>query len=195
MQGVGGVRAGRGGKEHAWVGGEEKWNPRRKRVDRSRLIVGGYARQCSLDTSWRLCCDTHTACVTSKSPTRAIIKTRRRRQSSTWPYNYAATLGVCLLAILNDQLELRHSSYGRCQVGQGIPGSTTPIARSAVSKDTADHATAPCTRNDLPVRTAPLHAARARAWKNTTRSGRCKSASVPIKLIPHVGPHRPLLRL
>ena len=49
-------------------------------------------------------------------------------------------------------------------------------------------------REGMRTTVAPRGTSR-RAWKNTTRSRRCKSASVPIKLIPHVGPHRPLLPL
>jgi len=36
---LGGWERQRGGKEQAWVGGEEQWRPRRKRVDRIRHMA------------------------------------------------------------------------------------------------------------------------------------------------------------
>jgi len=36
---LGGWERGRGGKEQAWVGGEEQWRPRRRRVERSRHMA------------------------------------------------------------------------------------------------------------------------------------------------------------
>jgi len=116
---------------------------RRSYVRLPNEIVGGYARQRFSVTYWRSRGDTHTACVATKSTARATVKIRRTRQRSTSPDEYAAMLGICFLVIFYDQLESHCSSYGRCPVGRCIPGSATPIARSAVSKDTADHAQAP----------------------------------------------------
>jgi len=69
-------------------------------------LVGGSARQRFLVTFWRFRGDTHTACVATKPPTGATGKTRRPHQRSTCPYRNAATLRICLLAKLNDHLEL-----------------------------------------------------------------------------------------
>ena len=72
------------------------------------------------------------------------MKIRRTRQRTTCLNRYVATVRFCLLAIFNHQLDFHCSSYGPCQIGPHIPGSATPIARSAVSRDTASHATEPC---------------------------------------------------
>ena len=91
--------------------------------------------------SWR---NPHSVCRHAKSPTRATVKIRRTRQRGTCPSKYAATLRICLLSTFNDQLEFHCLSYGPCPIGRCIPGSATPIARSVMSRDTADQATAPC---------------------------------------------------
>jgi len=46
------------------------------------VIVGGFARPRLVVTSWRLRGDTHTACVTTKSPTGATGKMRRRTKAA-----------------------------------------------------------------------------------------------------------------
>jgi len=115
------------------------------------------------------------------------VKIRRTRQRSTCPNGHVATLRIFLLALFNDHLVFHCSSYGPCQIGQYIPGSAMPIARSAVSRDTAAHATEPCSpkrpsgENRLPPRHTRATRSRATCDGRTPGPHTRGTRSLPVK--------------
>jgi len=107
-------------------------------------------------TSWRLCSDTNTSCVVTKSPTGATGKIRRTHQRSIWPYRNAATVRICSLSILDDHPEILCSSHERSKLVDVFQGARIPWP------DRPCQGTHPITRQsfkDPTVRTASVHAA------------------------------------
>ena len=122
------------------------------------LMVGGFARQRLVDTSWRLRGDTQTACVATKSPSGATGMMRRTHQRITLPCRNAATLRNCLLAKSMINLEFIVHLVSGAELVNVFQGARRPW------RDRPCQGLQPMTRQrlalrrDLPVRTASLHA-------------------------------------